>query len=255
MDYNKYFEGYPKDKGSIIYLIDKVKQSQRTWETEFTHFLTPEEQIILKKICCEDLINVEIYGGIGECERGIGAIYKEDLRGSFPISILKISGNFKFEKLNHRDYLGAVLSLGITRDKIGDINVFEDGAEIYVHSDICSYIELNLNKIKHTGIKTSIIELSGGRKKIQEFNDLRINITSPRLDCVVSAILNTSRAKAVSIIKSGEVKLNYSVTEEICGKIKIGDLISLKGFGRIRVDDILGVTKSDRLTLLVKKYL
>lgn len=255
MDYNKYFENYSGDKGSLIYLIDKVKLSQRTWETAFTHFLTPEEQIILKKICLKNLINVEFYGGIGECERAIGAIYREELTASFPIDILKISGNFKFEKLNHRDYLGAVLSLGITREKIGDINVFEDGAEIYVHSDICSYIELNLNKIKHTGIKTSIMNLSEGREKIQKFDDLRINITSPRLDCVVSAILNTSRAKAVSIIKSGEVKLNYSVTDEISGKIKIGDLISLKGFGRIQVEDILGVTKSDRLTLLVKKYL
>jgi RNA-binding protein YlmH len=255
MDYNSFIESYKGDKGRILYLIDKVKLSKKEWKTIFTDFLTPEEQHILNTICIKEDMKMKYFSDNDDAERTVGAIYSDDFEGAFPIEVLKISGNFKFEKLNHRDYLGAVLSLGIKREKIGDINIFEDGAEIFIHSDISSYIELNLNKIKNTGVKTSIIDVTKARNRSQEFRDLKINIASLRLDSVVSALENISRARACAVIKSGEVKLNYIIVYDISDKVNIGDIISIKGFGRVKIDDILGVTKKDRLSLLVKKYL
>jgi RNA-binding protein YlmH len=255
MDYNIYVENYSGDKGRLVYLIDKVKLSKKVWKTIFTDFLTPEEQNVLKTICIKESMKIKFLPESGEAERAVAAIYSDELEGVFPIEVLKISGNFKFEKLNHRDYLGAVLSLGIKREKIGDINIFDDGAEIFIHSDISSYIDLNLNKIKNTGVKTSIIDITKVRDSLQEFSDLKINIASLRLDSVVGALENKSRAKACEAIKSGEVKLNYLVVYDIASKINIGDLISIRGYGRAKIDDILGVTKKDRLSLLVKKYL
>lgn len=255
MEFSKYVTDNFNDKSKLIYLIDKVKLANRTFKTVFTDFLTPEEAIILKKICHDEFISVDFLGGKGECERVIGAIYKEEMFGIFPIEVLKISCNSKFEKLSHRDYLGAVLSLGIKREKIGDINVFEDGAEIYVNSDMSSYICNNVIKIKNSGVKISIIDITEAKEKIERFVEKKINISSLRLDCIVSSLINLSRTNAAISIKSGEVKLNYSITYEINTKVKRDDLISIKGFGRFKIEDILGVTKSDRLTLLVKKYM
>lgn len=255
MDYNKYFENYLGEKSKLIYLIDKVKFSNKSWDTVFTDFLTPEDVLVLNKLCLESGLKVKFLGGIGECERVIGAIYKDEMVEPFPIEVLKITGNFKFESLNHRDYLGTVLSLGIKREKIGDINLYEDGAEIYMHSDMCSYIGQNINKIKHTGVKTSIIKISQAREKVQKFYDMKINITSLRLDSIVAALINLSRANGAIKIKGGDVKLNYAVIDEVNAKVKRDDLISIKGFGRYKIEDILGLTKSDRLILLVKKYL
>lgn len=255
MDNSKFIDNYSGDKSKILYLLDKVKLSKKCFKTVFTDFLTPEEAIILRRICQHEYMMVEFSGGNGERERVIGGIFSEELYEDFPIEVLKISGNFKFESLNHRDYLGTVLSLGIKREKIGDINVFEDGAEIYIHSDICSYIGQNISKIKHTGVKTSIIKVSESREKIQKFLDSKVNVASLRLDCIVSALINLSRANAVSFISSGSVKLNHSINYETDYKVKLNDLISIKGYGRFIIEDILGVTKSERLTLLIKKYL
>jgi RNA-binding protein YlmH len=185
MDYNNYVENYSGDKGRLINLIDKVRFSKKVWKTCFTDFLTPEEQNLLKTIGIKESMKLKLFGGNDEAERAVAAIYSDEFEGVFPIGVLKISGNFKFEKLNHRDYLGAILSLGIKREKLGDINIFDDGAEIFVHNDISSFVELNLNKIKNTGIKITIIDITNARTKLQEFSDLKINIASLRLDSIV----------------------------------------------------------------------
>ena len=87
------------------------------------------------------------------------------------------------------------------------------------------------------------------------FKETKIIVTSLRLDCIVSALLNQSRTKAVAYIKDGAVKLNYSIEDEANKKVEIKDLISIKGFGRYVLEDTIGLTKSDRITLLIKKYL
>lgn len=255
MDYNKYFDIFDIEKNRLIYLLDRVKLSEKTRSTQFTDFLTPEEALSLFAICNENRLKCELCGGSEDCERVIGAISMMDIMLEYPIEVLKITGNFKFEKLNHRDYLGAVLSLGIKREKIGDINVFEDGAEIFLHKDIASYIALNLNKIKHTGIKTELIGLSEARVKIQSFKEMKIIVTSMRLDSVIAALLNLSRAKAAELVKSGVVKVNHAAHEDVDFKVKEEDLFSIKGFGRFKISELSGKTKSDRQTLIVKKYI
>jgi RNA-binding protein YlmH len=255
MDINKYTAYYSADKNRIIYLLDKVKQAGKSYNTVYTDFLTPEEAILLKKICNEEHLSLELSNHESDNERVIGAVFSEEKDGEYPYKIIKIHGNFKFEKLNHRDYLGAILSLGIKREKIGDINVFDDGAEVYVHNDICIYVIDNLSKIKHTGVKTSFIKDNEARIKHIDFKETKIIVTSFRLDCIVAALLNQSRTKAVAYIKDGAVKLNYSIEFETNKNVEIKDLVSIKGFGRYILEEKIGLTKSDRTTLLIKKYL
>lgn len=254
---NKLGLNYLGDKTKLTYLIDKVRTAKKTWGTVFTDFLTPEDESLLRNICFQESMEVKFLGGKGNCERVMAAIFTDEINEEFPIDVIKIIGNSKFENLDHRDYLGSILALGIKREKLGDINVYDEEAEaeIYVHRDMSSYICQNLTKIKHSGIKISIIDMASAREKIQKFSDMKINIASLRFDAVVSAIINLSRTNAVELIKSGNVKLNYSVKYELDSKIKIDDLISIKGFGRFKVEDILGITRSDRIVLLVKKYL
>lgn len=239
----------------VIPLLDKASRVKRTWEEEFTDFLSPDEQIILREICRGEGIEVNFYGGKGNFERAMAVISPDLYTGEFPVSCIRIYGNFKFEKLDHRDYLGSLLSLGVKREKLGDINVFEDGAEIFVHNDIAGYVCLNLKKIRHTGIKTEEIRLENTRERFQEFKELTKIAASLRLDGVVASITGLSRAQALNIINRGEVKVNFVVLDEASKKIKEGDLLSIKGFGRFKLEKITGVTRSERLTLLVYKYI
>jgi RNA-binding protein YlmH len=252
--YNTYLDGFSGDKQRIVYLTDKVRIAKKTWEETFTDFLNPDEQIFLKRVCRDEDCFVSFCGGKGNFERAIAGISNFESEFEFPVDVIKIQGNLKFQKLNHRDYLGSLLSLGIKREKIGDINVYEDGAEVWLQRDIADYICLNLTKIKNTGIKVDKIPFSNATEKIQEYKEFKVNVASMRLDGVISSVLNISRTSAASLIKAGAVKVNYMVTEESSKKINEGDLISARGYGRYIVEGIIGTTRSDRNILLIKQY-
>lgn len=255
MDYTKYVEMHPEYKEKISTFTDKIIRVKKTWEEVFTDFLTPDEQILLKRICQDEGLYLGFMGGKGYYERAVAVISPNEYTGDFPLDIVRIKGNFKFEKLNHRDYLGAIISLGIRREKIGDINVFEDGAEIWLSQEISDYICYNLSKIKHTGIKSEIISYKESREKIQNFKEMSVNVPSMRLDCIAASVVNVSRGEAVSLIKSGYVKVNYNVENESSIKIMPGDLLSIKGYGRCQIVKIINTTKSQRLNIAIKKFI
>lgn len=239
----------------LVQLLDKASRVKRTWEEEFTDFLSPDEQSVLREICRDQGVEVSFCGGKGNYERAMAVLSPDLYTGEFPISCIRVFGNFKFEKLDHRDYLGSLLALGVKREKLGDINVFEDGAELFAHNDIAEYLCFNLKKIRHTGIKTENISLENSRERLQEFKEMTKIAASLRLDGVVASITGLSRAQALNIINRGEVKVNFMIMDEASKKIKEGDLLSVKGFGRFKLEKITGITRSERLTLLVYKYI
>lgn len=244
-----------EDKQLFTYLLDKVRRVKKNYQCAYTDFLSPDCREFLKDICKSEGLYVSFFGGALDFERAVAVISPYEDIDFNPVDVIKISGNFKFEKLTHRDFLGAVLSLGIKREKIGDINIFEDGAEIFVLSEISDYIVLNLNKIKHTGIKAEKIDYKDAREKVQKFSEKVINVASMRLDAVISASFGISREKASSLVKNGCVKINYCICDDNSKKIKEEDLISVRGFGRFKIDKITGTTKKDRITLVIKKYI
>lgn len=255
MDYLKISERYPEYIDKIAAFKDKINRVKKTNTEVFTDFLNPDEREILNFICNKEGLFLSILGGKGECERAMCKISMDNDLTDFPIDVLKISGNFKFERLNHRDYLGAILSLGISRDKIGDINLFEESAEVWVCNTISYYILNNLDKIKHTGVKVEIIDKYEAHERIQRFKDMKVNASSMRLDCLVSSLTGLSRNDAVIIIKKGYVKVNYVPVEEIASRVDENQLISIKGFGRFIIKEIIGKTRSDRLNIYAKKFI
>lgn len=255
MEYTKYLETYPEHKEKLSVFMDKITRVKRSWEESFTDFLNPDEQILLKRLCMDEGLYSGFMGGKGYFERAAAVISHEEYNGAFPVEVVRIKGNFKFEKLDHRDYLGTLISLGIRREKIGDINVFDDGAEIWLSNEISDYICYNLTKIKHTGISCEKMNFNEAREKIQNFKEVSINISSMRLDCISAALARISRSEATGLIKGGSIKVNYNVVNEFSRKINEGDLLSIKGFGRYQIDKIINITKSQRINIAVKKFI
>jgi RNA-binding protein YlmH len=243
----EYFHG---NRELAVHLVDKANRVKKTWSEDFTDFLGPDEQYLLREVCKDLELYVDFYGVKGNYEKAMAVISPTPYT-----QYLKITGNLKFETLDHRDYLGSLLSLGIKREKIGDINVFEDGAEFVVHSDIADYIILNLGKIKHTGIKVQKIDFDEAREKIQMFKESSIIASSMRIDSIISSITNLSRSQSLNSIKKGEVKVNFMIVDEPSKKLKECDLLSIKGHGRYKIAKLTGVTKKERLTLLIYKYI
>ncbi|EYE88444.1 hypothetical protein Q428_08085 [Fervidicella metallireducens AeB] len=236
-------------------LYGKIKRAKESWQPVFTSFLGPDEQILLSKMCESEDLCVNFFGSKGCFERAMAVISSYKYEGDIPLEVIKITANMKFEKLEHKDYFGTLLSLGIKKEKIGDINVYSDGAEIWISREISDYVCLNLNKIKHTGVKVNKIPVHEARERVQEFKITNVNVASTRLDCFVSEITGLSRSLAASKVKSGDVKLNHCVIEDTSFKVSEGDIISIRGFGRFIVHSFIKTSKSGRLVYQIKKYI
>jgi RNA-binding protein YlmH len=187
MDYTKLCDYYPVERETLSVFLDKINRVKRSWEPVFTDFISPAEQIVLKEICDHEGLYTHALGGIGYFERAVCSVSRDEYTGDFPVDVIKITGNFKFEKVTHRDYLGGVLSLGIKREKLGDINVFEDGLEsrdfVYiddiVQATFLSVMSNDLEQISfNVGTEHPVNVLTIAETLIKSYNSkVKINIS------------------------------------------------------------------------------
>ena len=233
--------------------------SSANYYYEQTAFLNLNEQSILNSLTVSGKIKyVRLFGGYIDAERQIAIFGNEDEIGyecTPNIDIIKIAPvSEKFsEELTHRDYLGAVLSLGIKREMTGDILISGKTAFMFVISSISKYITENLNRIRHTDIKAELTD-NIPEGIIKEPEEKIFFISSERLDCIISAAYNISRAEAKNLCIKERVFINSKLTVSSSKLIFNGDLISVRGFGRIKYSGIQKQTKKGRLAVMLEIY-
>lgn len=238
-------------------LLSKIKDivalSEKRKSVCESAFLDPAEAIYVKRsMHMED--TMVFYGGYEDAERVVFAnLMPWSELSDIKISCVRVNTGAR-ANLNHRDYLGSVLALGIERNVIGDICVNENGALMFVKSDICDYIVMNLTKIGKYSV--SCEEYLGDLKEfIQKRCEVRtVNVSSLRLDTFVSAVYNMSRTNASALINSKNVKLNYEICVKPDAKMCENDLVSVRGYGRVRFIKAVGKSRKDRLYLEVCVY-
>ncbi len=169
------------------------------------------------------------------------------------IRIMPTSKNFS-EKLNHRDYLGAILNLGITRAKIGDILVGEKCTYFFCSNTIANYIIENLSLIKHTSVFCEITPHIDFNYE-PAYEQVQGSIASLRLDSVIALGFNSSRNHLISYIQEGKIAVNGRIITSNAYNIKPGDIISVRGLGKIRFINELTTSKKGRLIVLIHKYI
>lgn len=214
----------------------------------FTDFLAPDTEAGRDK----DAVPFGGYEGAERCM--FGYFDGEVIMESFPIEAVEISYNTKFSRdLTHRDFLGSILSLGINRSKIGDILIYYGKAVVFAHKKMVPYILENLMTVASASVETRRIELSDIDIPLKlEVTDT-INVPSLRLDAIVSTALNIPRGKAAGLIDSGKVFINWKEASGASKQIAPGDVITVRGSGRIKVTGISGKTKKDRFIIEIQK--
>lgn len=252
MDKKEFLNLLNLEEYEALKLYERFNLARTRNITIFTdEFYTPDVWSTLEEINFFG-VTVESFGVFKEGERRVIAFNKEEY-DEYPISLLKIQCNTKFSKLEHKDYLGSIMALGINRNKIGDLILKEDGCYVAVHHSIIDFLISNLNKIKNLNCKCELIYNLEDVPK-PSYEEKNIIVTSKRLDCIVAALGNMSRSKALDIITSGSVLLDYRVTKdkskEICEKSRL----TIRGLGKFKISNIFGTTKSGRLKLTVFKY-
>lgn len=249
----------PEEKLLFAKVLDQADFSLRNHKKTFSQFIDPAKCSSMEKILCKILdLKFLFFGGQEDCERkmiGFAPDYMELFYEIFPISIIQIKKNNKFsEQLNHRDYLGSILGLGIDRSKIGDIILLEEYAVCYVHNEIAEYICFHLQKVSHTKVEVTKIENMKFCLPEKNLLEKHITVASLRVDCIISAGFQISRGKSQDLIQAEKVNANWNLVENPSFILKEGDIVSLRGYGKIKILEINGKTRKGKISLIMGKY-
>ena len=239
-------------------LRDLAKRAYEKNIYTYSPFLSLPEQSVLEGMTKElSFIPYELFGGHEMAERKVIGFGSEELfgyPGRFPVTILKVTPAIeKFgEELNHRDYLGSLMNLGIRRDTIGDILVKGKTGFIFCLDDVAEFILQNLVKIRHTQV--SCIKIDDDIELKPTLIDESYPVSSMRLDVIIAAACKLSRKETLSYFERNEVQLNSRVTTENAVNLKPGDVFSVRGKGKFILESIGGTTKRGRTYINVKRY-
>lgn len=244
------------------YLYNKIKgmaeSSENKYDVKFTFFLDERQVIQAEKILkFEHIENYELYGGYDEAKRKVLCIYPkyyEIKKEEYPFKRLEFL--FRQEnKLTHRDFLGVLMSLGIKRETIGDIIVKDGQAIVMAYKTICEPI---INEVKNVG-KTGVVirELDSNYiiEVNQQYEKTEGTVSSLRADSVVAMSIKQSRSKVNAMIKAAGIDVNNLHINEPDAEIKEGYIYSVKGYGKYILSEVKGLTKKQRLKIVVLKYI
>lgn len=229
----------------------------RHCEPKFSQFLDGGEIAVLEdEFHMPYGYNTMFWGGYDGAERRILGVFpdwQEAKRTLFPMCTLRFDAP-KFRALAHRDYLGTLMSIGLDRSKIGDILTDEEGAHVFVCADIAEYVVNNVTKIANAGVKVHIVDIGEDANPTVNTKQETCICASLRLDAVVAAAFNISRAAAENLIKEGYVKVNHRETPDRSKQVEVGSLLSVRNYGRFILKDTGNNTRKGRLHITVEKF-
>ena len=228
---------------------DAFSFSERKRISKFIGFLDLRQQKIAEITACAiDPSAFVFYGGFENAER--------KMFGVFPDYIQDRSAEFSHaNELSHRDFLGSLMSLGIKRDIVGDILVGEKISYIVVQSSFAKHIIDSVKKIGNVGVKIRECNENEVVVSKNRFEEQKAIVTSLRLDCVVAALCNKSRAEASKFVTSERVFVNHEIISSCSKNIDENDVISVRSVGKFKIGRCISTTKKGRLVLSYKKYI
>ena len=220
-----------------------------------TKFLTNFEQIVLSQIVTYNYsdFKVEFFGGFDDAERKKAKIISNEYYDvDYDIVCLKAKFNNKFNKVEHRNILGAVHNLGINFNRFGDIIVLENEVYIFVDEEIADYIAMEFTKAGRVNLDFKRVDLTevGIEKKYEDFE---IVSSSFRIDSIVAKITNKSRSKVKEFLEQDFIKLNHVILRNGEKTCTPDDIISIRKYGRYVVKDYTQNKKSLKYRITISK--
>lgn len=250
---------YKKEEDKLILakVLDKQVASSTKKQITHTDFLDMAEQKLLESFLQKQKIeHFSWKGGYANAQRKQLYFYPEKSEEEIEIGVLRVKlPKEKIGEYEHRIYLGGILKLGVKREKIGDILVEEDGADILVDKEILPFL------LKHLGDLTRFqkanieeIPLQEIRKVEQKKEEKNIVVPSMRLDAIVSEIVGCSRAKAEEYLKQERVFLNYEKTTKGTKEVKENSILTIRGKGKYDIVQIVGLSKKQKIVVKIAKW-
>ena len=239
----------PEDKLLLDKAYDAISLSQRRNIPRFLGFLNEHESLYLRQNLPKSA-DVMFYGGYeGATRLMMGAGAEEE---DFPITALQLSYKSEYE-LRHRDFLGALMGLGIRRDTVGDILTGQGRTVIFVREDIVPYMLSNVDKIGRVGVKIGYADLSD-LPVPDDFDEQVFTLSSLRLDAFVAHAANLSREKAARLIKNEMVTVDHVTQDGVAFQLFEGATVTIRKYGKFVLAAQIGTSKKGKLRVAVRHY-
>lgn len=252
----------------ISHTLDMKEKCADNSVTTHTNFMSLEELSAVKTAekRLSEYVSTFYYGGYDDAERRIALFvpkfysvtdaqdYLKDNEDENPVCVLRLKKD-KFSTLSHRDYLGAIMGLGIKREMTGDIKVSDEGADVFCLKSIAPFICENLKKSGRGSVEGEILSVQQYNRGSEKTEIKFYSVASLRLDNIVSAVFNLSRSTAAEAISKGIVYVNSSQCLKNDLTLKQGDKIVLRGKGKAVLYEIIGENKKGRVHINIKRYL
>ncbi len=235
-------------------IIEMCHQVEDTYSCRLTYFLNPRQEIIVKQIA--NYFKLQVFSTVKvaqfEYSRVIIAppYYELDYQ-NFDMMGLEISYPIKFHNLTHSQVLGSFLNqLGIKREYLGDILLNDGRIVVLIDKKFGKLAIQSINKISKVPVKISQIDWTSIQIEVNnDFKSKEVQVSNLRLDKIVAVAFNLSRTSATKLIESSQVKLDYVTIGQTSKIVELGQLISVRKFGRIHVREFLGFSKQGKVKL------
>lgn len=238
--------------------LDLAEKSLRDGKPQVTPFLDPAQRELVHGLL-GSLGNVEWrnYGGYPRAERQRVVVHPDYFLPELvevPVTAVEATGEFQTPP-SHRDVLGSVLSLGIERDQLGDILPGTNGAQLIVAAELVEFIVASFNRIGRVTVSVQEIDLERLEVEPERVKEIRTTVASMRLDALAAAGYGTSRTKMAREIRMERVKVNWKPVTSPAAEVKEGDVLSIRGRGRVVVQELKGTTRKGRISVVLQRYM
>ena len=234
-------------------LLRRAEDLQRRCEKNgvltATHFLTPAERFQLERWAKKQPgCRLVFSGGHPDCERTVGFFLPDWLDEEWlpldeQICALELSAPFGNPR--HRDYLGALLGMGIGRERLGDIWVKDGSAVVFCLPGVEKHL-LSIDKVGRDAVRARPLTLTEVTPPERKVKKKSFSVQSLRLDAVAGGLFDLSRSEAARQVEAGTVSLNYEICDKCDAPVREGDILSLRGKGKGRIIGLGGTSRKGR---------
>ncbi len=216
-------------------------------------FVTGEERAMAVHAAREARVAASFDGGWPDAERVQVCFHPPWAEAEFTAVWVEIRWAAKFAHVEHRDLLGSLMALGMDRAFFGDLIAKEDRAYLLALPEVAVRLPVEWDKAGNVPIKVTLLD-EPPLIEPPKGDILRDTVASLRLDCILSSGMKTSRSRAAEIIRTGAVAVDHMPEELTDRLLETGQLLSVRGFGRIRLIEVGGRTRKDRLPVTLEIF-
>jgi len=245
------------DKILVCKILEWINLSENSYKIKFSYFLDERQCELLKSIFASlKFSNFKFYGGFENAKRQVVALFPSGYEielDEFPFTAITFEYRNNSD-LSHRDFLGALMALQIKREIVGDILIFDGFSVVFVYKTMSQFVLDNVSKIGSVGVKPVIKEITFAQPS-ERLQEITGTVASFRLDCIVSFVTKLNRSTAVDLIKKVGVDVEHINVKNPSFTLKIGCVFSIRGYGKFEFSRQNGVSKNQRIHILINKFI